>query len=262
MIKQLKLIRSLGIAGGVLAAGVAAASAVMLKKWKDDPESGDIRVVFLNGKGVKLSKDEAGKVVVDTHYDAAEDPIVTGEEEPRGPVLVVDLPEKAKEFTREAGEDVKAAAEIAADKAGAAAEQLWEKSEGLREQAEEKAEALWEKTGETREQLREKAAAIAAQMKEKAGECCEGLQKVTQLAREQAEAFFSAAEDTGEAAKACGESCAQEAGNKAEEAMEAAQEYCQEFAEKGAKDLEELAEAGKDLEKAAEEAVDRLFPED
>ena len=259
MIKQLKLIRSLGIASGVLAAGVAAASAVMLKKWKDDPESGDIRVVFLNGKGVKLSKDEAGKVVVDTHYDAAEDPIVTGEEEPRGPVLVVDLPEKAKEFTREAGEDVKAAAEIAADKAGAAAEQLWEKSEDLREKAEEKAEEFWGKTDETKELFREKAAAIAAQMKERAGECCDGFQKIKELAREQAEAFFGAAEDTAEGAKECCEGCAQEAGDKAEEAMAAAREACAEFAEKGAKDLEDLAEAAQD---AAKEAAARIFPEE
>ncbi len=192
MFGSFKVLKGLGIVGGVLAAGAAAGAALMLKRWADDPEASDLRVVVTNGKGIRLSKTEDGRVVVDTHYNASEDEAVRGVEEPAGPVLVVDVPEKVKAFAKEAGEDAKAAAELAADKAGTAAEGLWDKTENLREKAEEKAE-----------ELKEKAGAVAEQLKEKAGECCDGLKNVAQLAREQAEAFFRAADETAGEAKDC-----------------------------------------------------------
>ena len=163
MFRSLKVMKGLGIAGGILAAGAVAGTALLLKRWADDPEASDLRFVVMNGKGVHLSKTDDGRVVVDTHYNASEDEALRGgEEEPAGPVLVVDLPEKVKAFTREAGADAKAAAEIAADKAGQAAEQLKEKYG-------DKAGELLEKSGEKMEQLREKAGEAAAQLKEKAG---------------------------------------------------------------------------------------------
>ena len=228
MIKPIGFLKGLGVAGGILAAGAAAGTALLLKKWASDPDSGDLRVVVANGKGVKLSKLEDGRVVVDTHYDAAADEALrSGEdEEPAGPVLVMDVPERVKEAAREAGADVKAAAELAADKANAAAGQLWEKSEGLRAKAEE-----------TAGQAREKAAILAEQMKEKACECREGIQAMANLAREQAESFFAAADKTAGEAGECCEKCAEQAG----------------------KDLEDLAQAAQD---AAKEAADRIFPEE
>ena len=98
MFGSFKVLKGLGIVGGVLAAGAAAGAALMLKRWADDPEASDLRVVVTNGKGIRLSKTEDGRVVVDTHYNASEDEAVRGVEEPAGPVLVVDVPEKVKAF--------------------------------------------------------------------------------------------------------------------------------------------------------------------
>ena len=275
MFGSFKVLKGLGIVGGVLAAGAAAGTALLLKRWANDPEASDLRVVVMNGKGIHLSKTDDGRVVVDTHYNVSEDEAIRGgEDEPTGPVLVVDMPEKVKAFTREAGADAKAAAELAADKAGRAAEHLKEKygdkTEEILEKTEEKMGRIWEKTEDTMEQFREKAETAAGQLKEKAGEAasqlkerageyCDGLKNVAQLAKEQAEAFFHAADETTGEAKDCCECGAEEAAEKVEAAVEKAAECCQECAEKAGEKLEDLAEAAKD---AAKEAADRIFPEE
>lgn len=250
MFGSFKVWKGLGIVGGVLAAGAAAGTALLLKRWASDPEASDLRVVVMNGKGIHLSKTEDGRIVVDTHYDANEDEEIRGDFS--GPVPVVDVPEKVKAFAQEAGADAKAAAEIAADKASQAAEQLKEKYG-------DKADELREKADEAAAQLKEKAAAVAAQMKDKAGVCCDGLKNVAQLAREQAEAFFHAADETAGEAKDCCACGAEEAAEKAEEAAEKAAECCQNCAEKVGEKLDDMMEAAKD---AAQEAAERIFPEE
>ena len=250
MFGSFKVWKGLGIVGGVLAAGAAAGAALLVKRWASDPEASDLRVVVMNGKGIHLSKTEDGRIVVDTHYDANEDEEIRGDFS--GPVPVVDVPEKVKAFAQEAGADAKAAAEIAADKASQAAEQLKEKYG-------DKADELREKADEAAAQLKEKAAAVAAQMKDKAGVCCDGLKNVAQLAREQAEAFFHAADETAGEAKDCCACGAEEAAEKAEEAAEKAAECCQNCAEKVGEKLDDMMEAAKD---AAQEAAERIFPEE
>jgi len=261
MFGSFKVWKGLGIVGGVLAAGAAAGAALLVKRWASDPEASDLRVVVMNGKGIHLSKTEDGRIVVDTHYDANEDEEIRGDFS--GPVPVVDVPEKVKAFAQEAGADAKAAAEIAADKASQAAEQLKEKygdkADELREKAETAAGELREKADEAAAQLKEKAAAVAAQMKDKAGVCCDGLKNVAQLAREQAEAFFHAADETAGEAKDCCACGAEEAAEKAEEAAEKAAECCQNCAEKVGEKLDDMMEAAKD---AAQEAAERIFPEE
>ena len=250
MFGSFKVWKGLGIVGGVLAAGAAAGAALLVKRWASDPEASDLRVVVMNGKGIHLSKTDDGRIVVDTHYDANEDEEIRGDFS--GPVPVVDVPEKVKAFAQEAGADAKAAAEIAADKASQAAEQLKEKYG-------DKADELREKADEAAAQLKEKAAAVAAQMKDKAGVCCDGLKNVAQLAREQAEAFFHAADETAGEAKDCCACGAEEAAEKAEEAAEKAAECCQNCAEKVGEKLDDMMEAAKD---AAQEAAKRIFPEE
>ena len=250
MFGSFKVWKGLGIVGGVLAAGAAAGAALLVKRWASDPEASDLRVVVMNGKGIHLSKTDDGRIVVDTHYDANEDEEIRGDFS--GPVPVVDVPEKVKAFAQEAGADAKAAAEIAADKASQAAEQLKEKYG-------DKADELREKADEAAAQLKEKAAAVAAQMKDKAGVCCDGLKNVAQLAREQAEAFFHAADETAGEAKDCCAFGAEEAAEKAEEAAEKAAECCQNCAEKVGEKLDDMMEAAKD---AAKEAAERIFPEE
>ena len=250
MFGSFKVWKGLGIVGGVLAAGAAAGAALLVKRWASDPEASDLRVVVMNGKGIHLSKTEDGRIVVDTHYDANEDEEIRGDFS--GPVPVVDVPEKVKAFAQEAGADAKAAAEIAADKASQAAEQLKEKYG-------DKADELREKADEAAAQLKEKAAAVAAQMKDKAGVCCDGLKNVAQLAREQAEAFFHAADETAGEAKDCCACGAEEAAEKAEEAAEKAAECCQNCAEKVGEKLDDMMEAAKD---AAQEEAERIFPEE
>lgn len=250
MFGSFKVWKGLGIVGGVLAAGAAAGAALLVKRWASDPEASDLRVVVMNGKGIHLSKTEDGRIVVDTHYDANEDEEIRGDFS--GPVPVVDVPEKVKAFAQEAGADAKAAAEIAADKASQAAEQLKEKYG-------DKADELREKADEAAAQLKEKAAAVAAQMKDKAGVYCDGLKNVAQLAREQAEAFFHAADETAGEAKDCCACGAEEAAEKAEEAAEKAAECCQNCAEKVGEKLDDMMEAAKD---AAQEAAERIFPEE
>lgn len=250
MFGSFKVWKGLGIVGGVLAAGAAAGAALLVKRWASDPEASDLRVVVMNGKGIHLSKTDDGRIVVDTHYDANEDEEIRGDFS--GPVPVVDVPEKVKAFAQEAGADAKAAAEIAADKASQAAEQLKEKYG-------DKADELREKADEAAAQLKEKAAAVAAQMKDKAGVCCDGLKNVAQLAREQAEAFFHAADETAGEAKDCCACGAEEAAEKAEEAAEKAAECCQNCAEKVGEKLDDMMEAAKD---AAQEAAERIFPEE
>ena len=250
MFGSFKVWKGLGIVGGVLAAGAAAGAALLVKRWASDPEASDLRVVVMNGKGIHLSKTDDGRIVVDTHYDANEDEEIRGDFS--GPVPVVDVPEKVKAFAQEAGADAKAAAEIAADKASQAAEQLKEKYG-------DKADELREKADEAAAQLKEKAAAVAAQMKDKAGVCCDGLKNVAQLAREQAEAFFHAADETAGEAKDCCACGAEEAAEKAEEAAEKAAECCQSCAEKVGEKLDDMMEAAKD---AAQEAAERIFPEE
>ena len=100
MIKSLKV---LGIVGGVLAGAAAAGTAILLKKWSDDPDATDLRVVLMNGKGIRLSKDENGNISVDTRYNANEDEAIRGDFS--GPVPVVDVPERVKAFADEAGAD-------------------------------------------------------------------------------------------------------------------------------------------------------------
>ena len=250
MFGSFKVWKGLGIVGGVLAAGAAAGAALLVKRWASDPEASDLRVVVMNGKGIHLSKTEDGRIVVDTHYDANEDEEIRGDFS--GPVPVVDVPEKVKAFAQEAGADAKAAAEIAADKASQAAEQLKEKYG-------DKADELREKADEAAAQLKEKAAAVAAQMKDKAGVYCDGLKNVAQLAREQAEAFFHAADETAGEAKDCCACGAEEAAEKAEEAAEKAAECCQNCAEKVGEKLDDMMEAAKD---AAQEEAERIFPEE
>ncbi len=250
MFGSFKVLKGLGIAGGILVAGAAAGTALLLKRWADDPDSSDLRVVVTNGKGIRLSKTDDGRVVVDTHYNANEDEAIRGDFS--GPVPVVDVSEKVKTFAQEAGADAKAAAEIAADKAGQVAEQLKEKYGDTAEQ-------LREKAGAAVEQLKEKAGVAAEQLKEKAGEYCDGLKNVAQLAREQAEAFFHAAEETAEEAKDCCACGVEEATEKAEETAEKAAECCKDCAETAGEKLEDMMEAAKD---AAQEAAERIFPEE
>ncbi len=171
------ILKGLGIVG-TLAGAAVAGTALMLRSWAKDPESEDLRVITGSGKGLKLTKTEDGKVVVDTHYDASLDPDMQEEDaEPRGPVLVLSAEEaakKAEECCEEAGEKLEAAAE----KLEECCEAAGKKAEECCEAASEKAEKCCETAGEKLEEC-------CGEAGKKAEECCEAAAgKIDELGKE------------------------------------------------------------------------------
>ena len=182
------ILKGLGIVG-TLAGAAVAGTALMLRSWAKDPESEDLRVITGSGKGLKLTKTEDGKVVVDTHYDASLDPDMQEEDaEPRGPVLVLSAEEaakKAEECCEEAGEKLEAAAEKLEECCEEAGKKLEECCEAAGKKAEECCEAAGEKAEKCCETAGEKLEECCGEAGKKAEECCEAAAgKIDELGKE------------------------------------------------------------------------------
>ncbi len=104
--------------GAALVTGAAAAAGICygLKKWSENEDSDELKVITGTHHGIHITKTEDNKFIVDTKYDKASDPKYCDDPES---CIIVDISDKSKdvpcEETPDAAESDDTAVDIVVD---------------------------------------------------------------------------------------------------------------------------------------------------